>query len=154
MKTRQKVFRTLGYLLFAGYCLALVYFMFFSDFYGRTQIAEEYHYNLRPFKEIGRFIRHWEKIGGFRVFLNLGGNIIGFIPMGIFLPALFKKCRKAWIAILYGFEMSLFIECLQLLFKVGSFDVDDIILNTLGVCLGYVVFHTGKKFRRQEKWEK
>lgn len=150
MKTRQKVFRTLGFLLFAGYCLALVYFMFFSDFYGRTQMTEEYHYNLRPFKEIGRFIRHCERIGGFRVFLNLGGNILGFIPMGIFLPALFRKCQKAWVAILYGFEMSLFIECLQLLFKVGSFDVDDIILNTLGVSLGYVLFLIIRKSGRRK----
>lgn len=148
MKTKQKVFRTLGYILFIIYCMALVYFMFFSDFYGRTQIAQEYHYNLRPFKEIVRFVRHWKRIGGFRAFLNLGGNIIGFIPMGIFLPALFDKCKKSWVAFLYGFEMSLFIECLQLIFKVGSFDVDDIILNTLGVVFGYIVFQIAGKCRR------
>lgn len=150
MKTKQKVFRTLGCLLFIGYCLALIYFMFFSDFYGRTHIAEEYHYNLRPFKEIGRFVRYWEKIGGFRVFLNLAGNILGFIPMGIFLPSLFKKCKRGWVVVLYGFELSLFIECLQLLFKVGSFDVDDVILNTIGVALGYFVYFIIRRFRRQK----
>lgn len=151
MKTKKKIFfRTLGYFLFISYCLLLIYYMFFSDFYGRTNIAEEYHYNLRPFKEIFRFIQYHEKIGGFRVFLNLGGNILGFIPMGIFLPSLFSKCKRAWVAILYGFELSLFIECLQLLFKVGSFDVDDIILNTLGVALGYFLFWLFKSFRRQK----
>ena len=151
MKTKKKnVFQTFGYLLFIGYCLGLIYFMFFSDFYGRTQIAEEYHYNLQLFKEIIRFIRYREQIGSMRVFLNLAGNIIGFVPMGIFLPLLFSKCRRAWVVILYGFELSLLIECMQLIFKVGSFDVDDIVLNTLGVAFGYILFWLYRRFRRQK----
>ena len=32
------------------------------------------------------------------------------------------------------------IESVQLILKVGSFDVDDMILNTMGVIIGYIVF--------------
>ncbi len=149
-KKKNIAFQTLGYLLLIGYVLMLAYFMFFSDFYGRTNVAEAYHYNLRPFKEITRFIRYADKIGGFRVFLNLGGNIIGLIPLGILLPNLFKKCRRGWVVILYGMELSLFIECLQLLFKVGSFDVDDVILNTMGVAMGYFLYWIWKRHRRKK----
>ncbi len=39
---------------------------------------------------------------------------------------------------LISFEFSLLIECIQLVSKVGSFDVDDMILNTLGGSLGYL----------------
>ena len=44
--------------------------------------------------------------------------------------------------------MSLFIESVQLLTRVGSFDVDDLILNTLGGILGYVLFYILNKIRR------
>ena len=38
------------------------------------------------------------------------------------------------------FELSLLVELLQLVFKVGSFDVDDLLLNTIGGLLGYLVY--------------
>ncbi len=54
---------------------------------------------------------------------------------------------------LISFEFSLLIECIQLVSKVGSFDVDDMILNTLGGSLGYLCFWVARKWkkRRNEK---
>ncbi len=129
-----------GYVVLIIYLIGLIYFMFFSDFYGRTQISEEYHYNLRPFREIERFIKYHNNIGHFRVFLNLAGNVIGFLPFGFLIPALFKRLRRGWVAALLSLEFSLLIEGIQLVSKVGCFDVDDIILNTLGGFLGYLLF--------------
>lgn len=129
-----------GYLVFAGYLLALIYFMFFSDFYGRTQVSEEYHYNLQPFKEIIRFIKYYKTIGITRTLLNLAGNVIGFLPFGFFVPTLFRRARKWYIVLLFSMEFSIIIELLQLIKKVGSCDVDDVILNTLGGVLGYVCY--------------
>ena len=56
---------------------------------------------------------------------------------------------------LISFEFSLLIECIQLVSKVGSFDVDDMILNTLGGSLGYLCFWVARKWkkRRNEKKE-
>lgn len=141
--------RICGYLVLIIYLVGLIYFMFFSDFYGRTQASSEYHYNLRPFKEIVRFIKYHRNIGFFHAFLNLGGNVVGFLPFGFLLPALFKRIRKGWVIVLFSLEFSLMIEIIQLLSKVGCFDVDDIILNTLGGFLGYLFFCLVGRVRRK-----
>ena len=50
-----------------------------------------------------------------------------------------------------GFELSLMVELSQLILKVGSCDVDDVLLNTLGCCLGYGLYRLLKWHRRVEK---
>jgi len=57
--------------------------------------------------------------------------------MGAFLPVLFKKLRKFRWVILVCFSETVAAELLQLIFILGSFDVDDIILNTAGAAAGY-----------------
>ena len=54
---------------------------------------------------------------------------------------------------LYTFGLSLAIELIQLVSKVGSFDVDDLMLNTLGGVLGYLTFVLQKmcQFHRKRK---
>lgn len=123
--------------------------MFFADMWGRAALERSYQYNFIPFKEIIRFIRYRKTLGFMSVFLNLGGNIVGFIPFGMILPIIAKKCRKFYIVTFLGFDLSLMIESIQLIFKVGSFDVDDIILNTLGGFVGYLLFLICNKFRRK-----
>ena len=68
-------------------------------------------------------------------FLNLAGNVIGFLPFGFFLPILSRRLRNGAVVTALGFGLSLLVESIQLVFKVGCFDVDDLILNTLGVLL-------------------
>jgi glycopeptide antibiotics resistance protein len=71
---------------------------------------------------------------------NLVGNIIGFVPFGFILPMLSDKFRKLIVVMLATFYLSLAYEGLQFLTGFGSFDVDDLILNTLGGILGYAAF--------------
>jgi glycopeptide antibiotics resistance protein len=85
---------------------------------------------------------------------NLAGNIIGFIPFGVILPLLSKRVFKLNTVILLTFCLSLTYEVLQLVFEFGSFDVDDLILNTLGGILGYLpikIFRVFSKNRRRKK---
>jgi len=72
----------LGKILFVLYIVFLVYFLCFSELYGRTGTVEEYRYNLVLFKEISRFIEYREELGTFAVFANLFGNILIFVPYG------------------------------------------------------------------------
>lgn len=67
--------------------------------------------------------------------LILLGNIVMFVPFGFFSALLFRDIQ--WKrALLLGICITVFIECTQLL--VGrSFDIDDLMLNTLGVLCGY-----------------
>ena len=46
------------------------------------------------------------------------------------------------------FWSELFVECFQLVTRVGSFDVDDMLLNTLGGVIGYIVFAICNMIRR------
>ena len=72
-------------------------------------------------------------------------NIIMFIPMGIFLPMLYKKYDRFANIAFAGFLMSLSIEIVQM-FGFGTTDINDLITNTVGVCLGYAVFRGLRKF--------
>lgn len=130
--------------------LLLTYFLFFSEEYGRVAAEERvYRYNLIPFIEIRRFWIYREQLGVFAVVTNLLGNVIGFIPYGFILPVIARKCRSGFFIILSGFGISLLVETIQLITKVGCFDVDDLILNTLGAALGYLAFAVCNYLRRK-----
>ena len=128
-----------AWLLFGIYLILMVYFLFFAEGMGRTEM-QEYHYNLQPFHEIKRFLKYYRVIGIYPVILNLGGNILAFVPFGAFLPFLAYRMRSFFKVALASFEVSLMVEIIQLCTRVGSCDVDDLILNTAGGMLGYVCF--------------
>lgn len=145
----------LGTMLFVLYILLLIYFLFFSEEYGRVAAEESiYRYNLIPFVEIRRFWIYREQLGVFAVITNLLGNVIGFIPYGFILPVIARKCRSGFFIILSGFGLSLLVETIQLITKVGCFDVDDLILNTLGAALGYLAFAVCNYLRRNHYGKK
>lgn len=126
-------------ILFAGYLIVLSYFLFFSEHYGRTG-TESYRYNLILFKEIKRFVTYRKELGLENFIVNIFGNILAFAPFGFILPIISKDNRKLFHICLLSFEFTLTIELIQLIFRVGIFDVDDIFMNTLGGFLGGVLF--------------
>ena len=149
--------RILGKILFILYMAFVVYFLLFSDLYGRTGPASEYHYNLVLFQEIRRFWTYRDQLGTYAVFSNLFVNVLIFMPFGFFLP-MASRHRSFASAVLYSFSLSLGVEAFQLLTKVGSFDVDDLLLNTIGGAAGYIIFticaairrhHVAKKTKRR-----
>ena len=150
VKGKNRWIRIGIYIIFVTYIMALSYFLFFAENYGRAGVMREYHYNLIPFKEIERFIIYRENLGFTAVALNLFGNIAGFVPFGFFVPMLSDRERK-WYALLFlCMEFSLAVELTQLIFKVGSFDIDDIILNTVGGMIGFYGYCLVSAVRR--KW--
>ena len=145
----KKVIRLLGRFLFVIYILALIYLLFLSEGYGRREFQnQDYRYNLVPFREICRFWRHRQAVGWMASFLNLGGNVIGFLPLGFIFPVMHRNMKRFWLVTFLGFALSLTVETIQLVCKVGCFDVDDLLLNTIGSALGYVLFLICDKFRR------
>lgn len=147
-ETRKRI-RRVSWILFVVYRLILIYCLFISEGFGRKNFSElQYRYNLVPFQEIQRFWIHREKVGNLLAFMNIAGNVIGFLPYGFFLPILNPGFRNIWLTGLMGFGFSLSVETIQLVFRVGCFDVDDLILNTLGVVLGYCMFSICSWLRR------
>ena len=141
--------RRVGAFLFILYIIALVYFLFFAEEYGRAPSIGEYRYNLVPFKEVQRFFKYRETLGTFAVITNLVGNIVGFIPFGLILPIINRRIRNLILIGTLSFELSLVVEVTQLVLKVGIFDVDDLLLNTLGGIIGYTIFYVCNKLRRK-----
>ena len=72
--------------------------------------------------------------------INIIGNVSLFIPTGIILPILYKRLNSFWNVLLAGAGISLCIEVIQLLLSNSVTDIDDLILNTAGVIIGYAVF--------------
>ena len=143
-----RIIRTFGKVLFVLYIFFLVYFLFLAEWYGRTGMAEEYRYNLELFKEIRRFITYREQLGTFAVLANLAGNIVIFVPYGFFI-SMASRARGFFKTLFFSMGLSLCVEVTQLFTRVGSFDVDDILLNTIGGVIGYIVFLMCNGVRRK-----
>lgn len=137
------------FLLFVAYVAMLCYFLFFAENLDRNYADRMYHYNLTLFKEIKRFWQHRDILDTRAVMLNLVGNVVAFIPFGIFLPVLFQRCRNFFLTVLLCMEFSLCVEIIQLVCKVGILDVDDIFLNTLGGLTGFILYRLVCIIRRK-----
>ncbi len=135
-------------LCFISYISLLFYLLFLSSY--RTSVQGQIAYNIIPFKTISSYLHHF---GGIRVSMitdNFFGNIAAFLPFGFLLPLLREGLSFSKI-ILYSFLFSLCIEITQFVFRVGAFDVDDMILNTAGGTLGYSVFLLFNLMKRGRK---
>ena len=79
---------------------------------------------------------------------NVIGNTAMFIPSGIILPVVYRKLNSFWKVIAVGAVISLCIELLQLPFASRASDIDDLILNTLGVAAGYGIYAIFLRFKQ------
>ncbi len=137
---RTRKYRGPFAVLFVIYLAVLVYLMFFLDLRtGAMAAGGAAQYNLVPFREIRRFFNYREIIGVWISGANLFGNILIFVPMGFFVSALLYSMRSVGKITLFAFCTSLCIELIQFFTKLGCFDVDDIILNTIGGLIGGVI---------------
>ncbi len=95
--------------------------------------------NFIPFKTIKMYIRYYD-MPGIRSFSNLFGNVLIFVPVGILLPLVHRASKNPWIMLLNALLLVVGIEVFQLFSAFGAFDVDDIILNCLGVLIGRCIY--------------
>ena len=80
-------------------------------------------------------------------------NVILFFPLGFFLPLLYKKYNHMNRVALTGFLLSLSVELIQM-FGMGATDINDLITNTIGTCLGYFIYKLLSKIMQKELCEK
>lgn len=131
---------------FVLYCICLVLFVIlkFDGSFERilslqsniVSMIEEQgisNVNLVPFRTISPYLGNFFAM---YAFVNIMGNIVIFAPLGFLLRMLSKNSfsKVMIISLLIIFS----IELIQYFFKIGFFDIDDILLNTIGACLGYV----------------
>ena len=144
---KKRMNRIVGRILLVAYFALLIFFVFFSDELGRGLKQQHVRtMNTHPFHEIKRFwgMRHTY---GWKVpLMNIGGNILIFVPFGFLIPMSSKNkvTRNFFVVTLLAMMFSGVIEVIQIITKVGAFDIDDIILNTLGAITGYIIFAIAK----------
>ena len=121
-------------ILIPFYTLFLLYLMFFG--FGRSQYDINIVRLIPMFSTVG-FVKQtilWKTI-----IINIFGNILIFVPFG-FLGIVFPKLNNFWILILDFLFAIIIVESLQYFTRLGVFDIDDVILNTVGVAIGFWIY--------------
>ena len=119
------------------YSLGLLVLLFF-----RPANQEYSQVNYVPFKTIVGFL---SGNGNFLIaFYNITANVLLFVPYGMVTFMLSKNPSRRQLFLIPA-GVILFIETIQHLTKRGSMDIDDFILNLLGVWIGYVLYHVIQK---------
>ena len=132
----------------------LLRFTFFpmSRVSGRVQPLVLYTAAVFPFRiNWIPMVRLHDYVSKRDLLLNVVGNAAMFIPSGIILPVVYPRLNRFWKVLLAGICISLAIELLQLPFSVRASDVDDLLLNTLGVILGYGLYAALRMRKRHSK---
>ena len=137
-KSVKKSIYVLLRIMFIVYVFVLSYLVFFSERYGRIRYSTP-QCNLVPFQEINRYLSQFREIT-FVAVINVIGNTLIFVPFGALLFIFSKKLATCYSTILLSLLLSLVIETTQYFTMVGVFDVDDIILNTLGGFIGWIAY--------------
>lgn len=146
---RASFARFLTWVAFAVYVTELLSLTFFplpvdSQFIAIEQAAQYGSHNWVPLSTISAALSHSQLSVAL---MQIGGNILLFIPLGYFLPLLFGRFRRFSHAACALLAATLTVELAQLLlssvvfhYVYKSFDVDDIFLNLAGGLIGYGVF--------------
>ena len=142
----KKALKIIVWSAFGFYCLVLLYIFILTRINTHIRPYESMRelllrINLIPFKTVYEYI---DKIINNRINIdtaitNLVGNMIVFLPMGVFLPCLFQKMRSFKKTVLTVFFIVLGIELLEIIFAMGAFDIDDFIFNIGGAMIGYAL---------------
>ncbi|WP_324825225.1 VanZ family protein [Sinanaerobacter sp. ZZT-01] len=98
-------------------------------------------------------ITEWSKNSG-RIVEQLLENIIMFMPIGFLMPMVVKKARKIGSAFCSILLLTSFIEVSQYLLGTRAADIADILMNTLGGIIGYVVFRGCNYVLKNKSWWK
>lgn len=141
----QKKEKIILYTIFSFYCLILwlalvdrgfvAYLVTQNPFLNPRELPR--FYNLVPFR---LFQEQYSKLGITGIIdANVLGNIIMFIPIGIF-TCIFTKNKNPYRYIYIIPLISIFIEITQFILATGSLDIDDVILNSVGGFIGVGIF--------------
>ena len=90
--------------------------------------------NLIPFRSMSPYLKNITEPYAFK---NIIANILVFVPLGFFIYN--KNHKNVFKALIICLGIILSIELIQLFFKIGFFDVDDIILNFIGALIGLLI---------------
>lgn len=144
----EKRIKIIGWIIGAFYILLLFKLTVFRHDFMQYGLFTNGILRLIPFEHYMKILMNY----GYLYFIYLfGGNIVLFIPFGFLLPFLTGKPKTPALIILFGFLLSFVIELSQYAFGTGESELDDLILNTFGVFLGFLLFrYINRHFLRRK----
>ncbi len=141
----KKAIRIIVYIAFVIYCLALIKVLLLDGRYQSTgSLWDAFgRSNLIPGKTVYDYMQKLieGRVNTDTVIINLVGNLIVLFPMGCFLPCIFRTFRRFPNTALLCLGMIVTVELIQPVLRIGSLDIDDLIFNLSGACLGYATVH-------------
>lgn len=154
----MKKLKQLNTVILYGIFLLYLLFLFKILFLSRVSLLELFHgqrtllrsINLIPFKSIIEYLFGNSAIVKEFAFGNVVGNIIIFIPLGLYLM-LFKNRKRVVNILQIIFLISFLVELIQWLLCIGVSDIDDIILNCFGGWIGILGYQFLQYLLREEK---
>ncbi|MFC5405865.1 VanZ family protein [Cohnella soli] len=96
-------------------------------------------YNLLPFSSIKQYLYQKEHYNYHTWFMNLVGNFVMLMPLGLLLPLLHRYFRRTRNFIVFLIATNISIEVLQYYSGLGSADIDDVIMNSAGAIVVYLL---------------
>lgn len=138
VKNKRRMFYILHSIAFIIYLINLTYQLFLNPALRHVKAVSSV--NISPLKTIllyTAYERHTLPIKN--IILNMIGNVMLFMPFGYFVYVLFKPMRSFQPYFFFFLFMIVGVEVIQYIWKVGSADIDDIILNMSGVLSLYIV---------------
>ena len=140
----KKRYRTLLYAISALYLLSVLYFTFL-----RGERADLASINIKPPFYILKAIT----TGKYRAVTNRSVlNLLMFVPCGYLVPQWLELSDKAirwWHVMVAGFLTSLLIELGQLVLRRGAFELDDLVKNTMGAVVGWLLWRVSDRTLRK-----
>ena len=138
-ETFWQVLMQSGFFVYVFMVLTLTgYFILFKeisshDWWGKMMYRVEVkeRVNLTAFKTM-KIYKPFDK--------QIVGNVVMLLPLGMFIPLMFSRVRKFIPVVVLCFLTSVMIELMQLITSYRSTDVDDVILNTAGACIGFLIY--------------
>jgi len=135
-RTGRQIFLRLMFIL---YCITMAWLLFGQRADGTMTSPD--NLNIVPLRTIKLYVNIIAETADAQLlkhaFVNLVGNVVMFIPLGLFLPSIWQKQRKIYCFLLTVFFVIITIELLQYATKLGSCDIDDLLLNFPGCLIGY-----------------
>jgi glycopeptide antibiotics resistance protein len=143
-RTGRQILLRLAFLVYGVAMLWLLFGQRLDEGIHFTDYAQQLklNINLEPLRTIKlyRYILENSQNNALlrHAFINLVGNVVMFVPLGFFLPYLWKRQRNLFMCLLTGMLLIIGIEVTQFFSLLGCCDVDDLILNMAGILLGYL----------------
>ncbi|WP_245980252.1 VanZ family protein [Peribacillus asahii] len=139
--------------IFLGvYISVLVYFMFFG--FGRPQLAviREYRYSFIP-DSIPLWLPKHFSIDIIKLWIFALGNLLAFVPFGILVPMVSKNHFKTYFKFISLFVFFILcMEIVQMVTYLGIFDINDIIVNTMGATIGFCSYKISERMNTLRKY--